>query len=56
MSLVVLQWSINSNFEGAIMFYNIMEQGKEIEVVYLSFFKFLLPAASHNRSWNGKRS
>lgn len=50
MSLIILQWSINSNFEDA-MFYNIMEQGKETEVVYLFFF---LTAALHNISWNAQ--
>lgn len=57
MSLIVPQWSINGNFEGAIMFYNILEQGKETVVAYLLFFlNFLLPAALHNKSWNGKLS
>lgn len=46
MSLIVLQWSINGNFEGAIMFYNILEQGKRnsscISVIFLHFFFYYL--------------
>lgn len=51
MSLISLQWSINSNFEDGRMFYNFMEQGKETELAHLFF---LLTAALHNRSWKVK--